>query len=366
MQTTKRKSKRIFYFDALRALAILTVIIFHVALRVMGMIKPYYGPPPTFGWLFTDFILNPLRCGVDIFLMLSGALSLGRDWKYTDFLKKRLSRIVMPFAFWLIILSSIVICASYLYPTVIFDGLTSFDPASILDFIIESAMGLNKWFVPYWFFWMILATYLIMPIFNKWIKLASMDEIEYFLIIWLITCLFDQTLFIDLPISLKYFAGSIGFVVLGYYLRYTERKIFSKFRYGLLITLISSALMIAFSYQFSSNADIFIFNRYSILNCFVVIGIFLMFRHAEKLNVNLNFFNNPEGIFRRLISAMAKYSYGIYLIHMIILNAVIILVPNTHYASYVVFVTLVSLFGSMLILSLLNRIPILNSFIGAK
>lgn len=84
-----KKSKRIFYFDALRALAIITVITFHVGLRTKGLISYSPGVIPPFRWIFTDFMLNPMRCGVDIFLMLSGALSLGRDWETFGFLKKK-------------------------------------------------------------------------------------------------------------------------------------------------------------------------------------------------------------------------------------------------------------------------------------
>ena len=55
------------------------------------------------------------RFGVPLFLMLAGALSLGRDWDIKTFLGKRLPRIIEPFIFWGLILSALVISCSYLF-----------------------------------------------------------------------------------------------------------------------------------------------------------------------------------------------------------------------------------------------------------
>ena len=76
----KPKSKRIFYFDALRAMAIIAVIVIHVFSETMVLFK--YGQLPfhSGGWLFEDVLGVCFRFGVDLFLMLAGALSLGRDW----------------------------------------------------------------------------------------------------------------------------------------------------------------------------------------------------------------------------------------------------------------------------------------------
>ena len=43
---TKSGKKRIFYFDALRALAILAVIFFHSSKRIRALIMSYYSSPP--------------------------------------------------------------------------------------------------------------------------------------------------------------------------------------------------------------------------------------------------------------------------------------------------------------------------------
>lgn len=84
------KSKRIFYLDALRAVAILTVIAVHVYAVTRNHALPGLENGLTLRFLVSQFTGNNLRIGVDLFLMLAGALSLGREWTIKDFLGKRI------------------------------------------------------------------------------------------------------------------------------------------------------------------------------------------------------------------------------------------------------------------------------------
>ena len=79
------KSKRIFYLDALRAVAILTVIAVHVYAVTRVQVMADFATGPSLRWLFSQFTGNNLRIGVDLFLMLAGALSLGREWSIKEF-----------------------------------------------------------------------------------------------------------------------------------------------------------------------------------------------------------------------------------------------------------------------------------------
>ena len=279
-----KKKKRIFYFDALRALAILAVIAIHVIARSKSLVFQYYGSSLNYNWLFGDFFWACLPIGVDLFLILSGALSLGREWDIKSFLGRRIPRIVGPFIFWGIALSAIVIFLQFQYPDFI-HVVNGFGFNDIANFIIGAWRNKSWGFGPYWFFWMILGTYLIMPIFNKWLLHADLKEAEYFLVIWLITCVFDFTINKTFPIKLTYFSGPIGMVVLGYYLRHTKRKIFSNKFVPVILILFAVICEIYFSFMFSSSHSLFKFNRYSIFSAIEVIGIFLLFKNLSDVKI---------------------------------------------------------------------------------
>ena len=94
----KPKSKRIFYLDALRALAILSVIIIHVAASTQYLVNGHSAVYPflSSSWFLNDIMALCFRIGVVLFLMLAGALSLGRSWEIKTFLGRRIPRIVLP------------------------------------------------------------------------------------------------------------------------------------------------------------------------------------------------------------------------------------------------------------------------------
>lgn len=248
-----------------------------------------------------------------------------------------------------------------------FNYFHTFDFNTISTFFYNAFMGDTVWFTPYLFFWMILGTYLIMPVLNKWLLHADLKEAEYFLVIWLVTCLFSYTIDFDFPVNLKYFTGPIGLVVLGYYLKHTDRKIFNNIYYAIAIFLASAIALVGLSYMFSTPSEFYVFERYSILFAFEVTGIFCIFKNFGQLNINWKFLSNPDSIFRKSVFSIAKYSYGIYLTHQFVMNfLVIFLVGHVRYTFLIVILIILTLVISWGGLAILNRVPYLNQWIGAK
>lgn len=358
-----KKSKRIFYFDALRALAIICVILVHtVTLYKFMVVNAWTGP--TLSWIISQIIYNPVRIGVLLFLMLSGALSLGRKWDIKPFLGKRIPRIVYPFVFWNVIFIAIYVTLSYLHFILV---VKAFDVTYISSFIIGAFTGDVYGFNANWFFWMILGTYLIMPIFNKWLYHCELKEVEYFLVFWMITCLFTFTLKMKFSIELKYFISPIGLVIAGYYLRHTDRKIFNNPYLALVVLIVTAVISTYIGYLRSSPTNLSCFNRYSIFNTIIAVCVFIIFKNFSKFNFKVHF-KNLNSLLRRLASALAKYSYGIYIIHypIIFLFYHFLPVRTMGYAVSVSLSIFIGIFVSMGILVILNRIPYINGIIGAK
>ena len=357
------KSKRIFYFDALRAFAIICVIVVHVYAVTRLHVISQYDTLPSIQWMFSQFLGNSFRIGVDLFLMLAGALSLGRVWDIKSFLSKRIPRIVAPFLFWGFITSIIAILLSYYYG---FTFISSFDINSILNFIYGAFMATSPGFAPYWFFWMILGTYLIMPIFNKWLLHSELTEAEYFMVFWLITCLFDYTLGFSFPIKLSYFVSPIGLVVAGYYLRYTEREILNNPYFSIFLIIISAISMLIIATALSNSGYMHTIDRYSLPMAVEVMGVFLLFKNFNKFNITLNFLKNPESIFKKLIFLIAKYSYGIYLIQGLYLCIYVKILPYYGFYIHVVLMFVLIVFSSLATMYVLDKVPYINKVIGAK
>ena len=339
-------SNRIYYLDALRALAIVSVLVIHVFNFKYDSVVLY---SPT--WFICDINSVCFRIGVDLFLMLSGALSLGRDWTIKSFLSRRIPRIVAPFLFWTLLISIVLLLVSPIF------SLNLVDP---VEFLKNAFLGRKEYFYPNWFFWMILGTYLSMPIFNKWICHCDLKEVEYFLVLWLITCLFDFTLYHSFPIRLSYFTSPIGLVVLGYYLRHTERKLLNNIYFDIFLIVISSIIMILISVMLSTPDELYSFDRYSITNAIEVIGIFLLFK-----NLNLKY---NDDLIHNFVIRLAKYSYGIYLVH-----APILRVYRNFFATYNPPVKILApslfvltLICSIILLFIFNKIPYVNRIIGVK
>lgn len=369
---SKTKSKRIFYFDALRAVAILVVLIFHVYGCTNGMATREFVNGPTLNW-FINCFFGSSRMGVDLFLMLSGALSLGRVWDIKSFLGKRLPRITAPFLFWGFLLCVLMFLSLIYVPDILSKFITPISSYSItgfLTYLYGVYMAINPGTSQYWFFWMILGTYLIMPVLNKWLLHSDLKEAEYFLFFWLIACIFESTLNIKFPIKLDYFAGTIGLVVLGYYLRHTERKLLNNAYFALVLTIAGFILSISAMYLQFTPGDLLTptHDRLSIFIIIEVIGVFLLFKNFGKFNLKLDLIEKPVGIFKKAVFSLAKYSYGMYLNHIFIMLVLL------HYAKmlfnsylpFALFLIIGTVGISWLIMALLNRVPYLNQVIGAK
>ena len=357
------KSKRIFYLDALRALAILAVIAVHVYAVTRAHVLMDFATGPSLRWLFSQFTGNNLRIGVDLFLMLAGALSLGRDWTVREFLGKRIPRIVWPFIFWGLVMGTIAVVLSYYFG---YHFIGYFDINSIINFFCGVFMSTSPGFLSYWFFWMILGTYLIMPVFNKWLLDSDLSEAEYFLLFWLITCLFDFTLNIKFPIRLTYFVSPIGLVIAGYYLRNTRRIILNNPYFDLALTVFSAILIMVLVTNFSTPTEFHTLNRYSFPIALEVMGVFLLFKNFNRFGLNLNFIENENSLFRRFVSLIARYSYGIYLIQGLFLCIYLRILPYYDICSLMITLFILTLGSSMVAMHILSKVKYLNGFIGAK
>lgn len=352
------ESERIFYFDALRTIAILSVVLLHVTGHLGEMMHYNALSIFSFNGLFELFMNNFTRIGVDLFFVLSGALLLGREWNIKGFLQKRIPRITKPFLFWSLIFTLMLVAASYFIPSIHF--ITHFTIYDILNLFVDTLLGRAPGSAVYWFFWAMFGAYLIMPVFNRWVSNAGLVEVEYFLIFWIVETIFEYTLMMPCPVKLTYFISPIGLVLLGYYLRHTERKVFNSPLIAIFLIVIPALLMFVYSFMMVNQVVMFEFHRYSILPIIECVGVFCLFKTSKYLN-------NPSNTTVKLVSSISICSYGMYLIH----SQIIMFVRKILHISFNFTLDYLILFTAGFIISwfiiyLLSKIPYLDEFVGVK
>ncbi len=297
-----KNKQRIFYYDFLRAFAIIAVILCHV--------DGVYKFTTSSLKLAIPMLLNDIGLiGVPIFLMLSGALLLNKEYTLNEFLKKRFSRIIYPFIFWMIL--TLII------------GIFYFNWQQ--DYVLVVLFG-NP--APAWYIWTLIGIYLFLPIINSFLKEYSLKGLEYFMIIWAFTLLlYTFHMYPFEKLELSYFAGFIGYPILGYYLDNKKFKLNDGLIMilGLIILLVSTFLHMAFSYYAIDVVSPMYLNITIVLQG---IGLFLFLKYLDiNSNNNYNFIfklykSMKENILGKIIISLSICSYAMYFIHFIVLKFV--------------------------------------------
>lgn len=324
--------KRIFYYDILRAFAIIAVIICHL--------DHFFGALTTPTQVIGQMTFKSIgMIGVPIFLMLSGALLLNREYpNLGDFLKKRFSRIIIPFIFWIIL----ILGQLYLH---------GYNSKFIWNvFIGEPSVT--------WYFWILIGIYLFIPVLNSFIKEYGIKGAEYFLAIWFFTMILKT--FNSYPLwhyfNLDMFAGFIGYPILGYYLANKEFNLNNKKLCisGLIILLISLAVFVYLGY---TKACLI---RYENLpNMFMGIGLFIFIMSLDRLN---SFNKIKDNFIGRAITSLSVCSYGMFFSHVIVVKELSYHNPGSNLLFPVMFVLIV--FLSWLLPYILSKIPYVKKVSG--
>ena len=353
--------KRIFYYDVLRAIAILGIVFCHVstAFVLTGVNNPTFYISAFFD-CFRDF-------SIPIFVMLSGALLVNRKDSLGDFFKKRLSRLFIPFIFWVVI----YICYSAVYIK------HSFDISNAIEIFFGTSGTLG---VAFWFIWMIIIIYCGIFIINKCIDFGSEKkdnfEREFIGILTLLSVIYIASshfsLFSPYSSKLLYFMSFITYIIIGYFISHNDlaggRISTNKM---ILITLIVSCSLYGY-YIFgfvvpkSIAANHFVYKGYfNLLILALSVNIFVLFKYLSRTK---SFMGIEDRNLGKALITVSKYSFGIYLCHYLILYILRInligLYHNQNPNVWIPLLVLLTVLISLAILSILNRIPYLDKFTG--
>ncbi|MBQ6219471.1 MAG: acyltransferase [Methanosphaera sp.] len=345
--------ERIVYADYLRIIGIIGVIGVHLS-------GDYLSKTTLFSslWYHGVVFSSITRSGVLLFIMVSGLLLLDRPQSLEN-IPHRIKRVMVPFIFWIfIILLKMILIDHYFVVNSLPEFLNLFICSLLDPFIISEE---------FWYIYMIIGFYLMLPILYKWIKNATEKEIEYFLIVWFAVLVLNYAGIHFMLLSyLNLFVGHIGFFLLGFYLSKNDSKYFNSVTFGLILFVIGT-FMTFFSIYIpclvSQQLDLSYIVLQNLSPFFVLkaMGMFLICKNLDYEKLFGNYVNSVNNYAMKF----AEMTYGLYLIHILVPIRLIFNINISPFINVPILTLIIIVVVSALLL-LMNKIPVLHYFTGMK
>ena len=295
------KHNYINWIHNLRLIALFAVIVLHTTSPLLSR----YNEVPAADWMAANIFNSLVRFAVPVFVMITGALLLHREYEVGDFLKKRLSRIIAPFLFW----SLVYIGYSWYNEDIVFTADAWANTKQVLH-LLKYGSSYHLWYV-----YMLIGLYLIIPVISGFVRNASNKEVLYFLLIWFGVTLFAQPYLLryNPQVDAHYFAGYIGYLVLGHWLAHHDFKV--KHIRGCMVALFIVTLLVIIAgthwqYKYNTGLDTLFYEPISPPIILLSSSVFLIARFTMP--------TAPTWVIKARDFA-GHYNYGIYLGHALVL-----------------------------------------------
>lgn len=325
------------YIIYLRVIATFFVVMIHASTGFLYRINT-----EAFDWSYANWINAATRCSVPIFVIISGYLLLHKDENTWLFYKKRIPKLLYPFAFW-----TLIYLVYYFYRYTNFESLSSEKIGSIiLDKILHGANA------HLWYLYMIIGLYFAIPFLRKIMLQSTNREIEIFLFFWMLSmCFTSKPLYSVMPkFDLTFFSGYVGYLVLGYYLSIQDFKFKNRtwvFAITYILMVVIGAIGTNILNQGANKLNTFFYNYVFVTTAIAAASLFLWVKESVMQAKVPNW-----------ILIVDKYSFGIYLSHIIPLNYLHPLISKHLSTAWVIpLATISTVIASVLITLIIRKIP---------
>lgn len=284
------KNNRISYIDNLRLIACFLVILTHSAM-------PSENAGHDGFWMYLiSFVGSPSS---ELFLAISGTVLLPIRKDVRTFYKNRFLKLIPPLVFWSV------------SGTILFLLQDKIDVTQALGKII--CIPFKPTIGVYWFIYVMMGLYLFAPVISAFLSSAGKKLIGWYLFLWMMTLSapwicgltgsnFDQNG--SHYWMLNYFGGFLGYWVLGYYLHHYPIKIGMN---GSWITLCVLFVLYPVSIAIMRINDIPADAYMNNLQLGSAVFVAMLYTIAQNIKL-------PETV-QSTVSEIARYSFGIYLVH---------------------------------------------------
>ena len=346
---------RIFYLDVLRVIACLSIVLIHSA---GGYVVENIGSP---NFWVGNALDSMARIGVPLFIMISGALMLDKNYSFS---KKKLMRHIVRMVVFFVVWSAFY-CLIFVVADEVF---IKHQPISISDVILSFFGGHYH----LWFVYLIVGLYFILPLLRLWVNDKNKKYVEYFIILALVfnftipqvisvagnyNTLFEELNFILANhFQLKYVGGYTAYFILGWYINNYDIK-YKKALYllgllGFVITFIGTYIL-----SVTTEKPIQIYDA-SNINVFLQSAAVFILVKDKYINSEKN---------NKIIDSISEKSLGIYAIHVLFITFAFKTSDIIHISANAI-ITVPFVFVSALLLSyissfILSKIPLIKEIV---
>ena len=298
VETKKAEAQRRLSLDVLRIIACFFVIVNHTDNAMLLSLEP------SGSWFISATMLYICKIAVPLFIMISGALLLGKEESYKKLYKKRVLKTVL-----------VILVFSFVY---YIDKIRMNGEAFSLETFWQGILH-EPITNAYWYLYMYLGLIIMLPILRKLVKNMNINDYIY--------CFIICSIFIGIfPIINNYFEYKpitysfnipiisiyVMYFIIGYFIdNKLEKKYFNK--WVLITCIILSIICICVSigltyYDFTRNADnkVFMDNREFITIVIPSISVFYIAKYISTMR------KSRRG--EKIITNIAAHTFGIYLL----------------------------------------------------
>ncbi len=317
MQDPTPKKDYILWADLIRVVATILVVVVHVS----GQITNVWGEVPNGQWFIANIYGGIARICVPLFFMISGSLLLPRSESLGTFYRKRIPKVLIPLTVW-----------SLIYLGWFCDN----HGGACTPNLIQEMLLVRGAYYHLWFLRALLGIYLILPILRLMVQPEADRKILWYWIgLWLVfqtgLTLAKQFWGFQLGLNVPLATGFVGFFILGYLLGTWSLSrtaiIFSALVWvlGTLATIIGTYRMTQYSGEFEG-----FFYDFTSLNVILAsAAAFLLLRWLSETEG----FTLPQ--VHNAIRWIASGSFGIYLIHILVIEVLQSKIPGFHLDSFI-------------------------------
>ena len=280
-----QSKRRDISLDVIRLIACLMIVLMHSPMPGCG----------SSGMVLSgiSYLTAP---GIGMFFMVSGALLLKKNVESPFgtklFFAKRFTKILIPLIFW-----------------------------SLVGWGVEQYGIDNTELSILWFMYCLAGMYLLTPILSRWLSVASKKEIEFYLLLWLVTlCVPFVKIFFPVNESdtswLYYFHGYVGYYVLGFYLQNywgCRLSVGRKIVFSVVFVCVSVVLPIALLIL---NVEVDFYSVFWYLSITVALQCVVWWLLVKRLMRDVPKLPN-------WVVELSKLSFGIYLVHILVMRNVL-------------------------------------------